>query len=146
MSYCCIVWGSASATALYHLNLLHKRALRLVTHSDYLSHTNPLFIRLSLLKINDINRLQIAMFIFKVRYNLLPTACLQFCPTVQIRSRLTRNNDYFNISHSRTITRDNAISVSGPRLWSSLPAEVQTCTSISIFKRKVSALFRSHYY
>ena len=36
------------------LKKYRKKALRLITNSKYIAHTNPLFRQLNLLKINDI--------------------------------------------------------------------------------------------
>ena len=85
LSYCCIIWGGATASVLKKLNSLQKRALRLITRSPYLSTSNPLFIHLNLLKIYDIYRLQTATFMFKLQHCLLPASCLQYCPVNQLR-------------------------------------------------------------
>ena len=41
--YCDIVWNICSTTNINSLLLLQKRAIRNVTHSHYLSHTEPSF-------------------------------------------------------------------------------------------------------
>ena len=59
-------------TKLDHIFLSQKKAVRICTKSSYLSHTDPLFNRLRMFKVYDINTVQIAIFIFKYHYEMLP--------------------------------------------------------------------------
>ena len=70
LTYCNIAWGCAKPTVLQKLILLQKRALRFITRSSYCSSTKPLFFRLGLLRLEDIHRLQIAIFMLKFKYKL----------------------------------------------------------------------------
>lgn len=45
ISYCHLVWGTAARMHLTQLLLLQKKAIRIVSGSDYLTHTRPLFIK-----------------------------------------------------------------------------------------------------
>ena len=81
--YCNIIWGGASLLALNKLICLQKRALRLITCSYFRTPSNPLFIKLSVMKLQDIHKYQTLMFLFKFKSNLLPICCrqyLQLCP------------------------------------------------------------------
>ena len=62
LQYCISTWGLTSKTALDPLEKLHKRIIRYLSKSPYLAHTNPLFFKLNLLKINDICLLEIAKY------------------------------------------------------------------------------------
>ena len=74
--YCNIVWGTASTSTLQRLVVLQNRAVRLITRSKFRSSCNPLFVRLKILKLLDINKFQTALFMFKIKHHLLPLACL----------------------------------------------------------------------
>ena len=80
LTYCCIVWGGASATALQKLNVLQNRAVRLITRSPFRATAAPLYVQLKLLKITDIRKLQISLFMYKCKNRLLPEPCLLHCP------------------------------------------------------------------
>ena len=43
LNYCIIAWGSANKTVLRKVEILQKRAVRLVDKAFYLSHTGPIF-------------------------------------------------------------------------------------------------------
>ena len=51
-----------------------NKAIRLVTNSSYFAHTTPPFIRtlLNLLKIQDMFKLKLLKFFYKLSYELLP--------------------------------------------------------------------------
>jgi hypothetical protein len=69
------------------------------------------------LKLIDINKVQTALFMFKVKHRLVPLACMRFA-TVTDPQRLhaTRTVYYFNMVGFRTVIRENSINVRGPRV------------------------------
>ena len=71
-TYCNHVWGSACMTTLNSLVLLQKRIIRIITVSKRLSHTDPLFRELGLLKLQDVNKFMIGKFMFRWYHNDLP--------------------------------------------------------------------------
>ena len=56
-----------------------------------------------------------------------------------------RSNHDFVPPPYRTHLREQFISVSGPRLWESLPIALRLCESLNIFKRAVREHFFSMY-
>ena len=54
------------------IELLQKKAIRLITNSNYTAHSTPLFIKLGLLKIQDMFKLKLLKFYYKLSSNLLP--------------------------------------------------------------------------
>jgi len=47
------------------LNKIHKRNIRIMTKCSRLTHTSPLFHKLNILKIKDINNLEMAKTMYK---------------------------------------------------------------------------------
>ena len=70
--YGIITWGSASKTTLNPLITLQKRAIRLITNSAFNSHTNSLFKKLEILKINEIHKLEVCKHMHKVHSKSYP--------------------------------------------------------------------------
>jgi hypothetical protein len=144
--YCNIVWGGASLTALDKLILLQKRAIRLITYSAYLAHTSPLFKRLRILKLYDIYRFQIYMFMFRFKHNLLPISCTHFITQNLVASHYNlRREDEFIVVKFRSEIRKKCISVVGPNLWNSLKDSLKKVNSISIFKSRLIDLLVEDY-
>ena len=68
INYCITAWG-------FHRNritIIQKKAIRIITASSYISHTEPLFKQLNLLKVEDILTLQELKFYFKYNQGILP--------------------------------------------------------------------------
>jgi hypothetical protein len=146
LQYCNVVWGGASLTALYKLTVLQKRAIRLITYSGYRAPSSPLFKQLRILKLNDINKLQIVMFMYKSKYSLLPRSCSKFVSLDLIASHynLRRENEFVVIKF-RSEIRKKCISVIGPDLWNSLKDSLKNLSSISIFKSHIIDSFVEEY-
>ena len=66
LTYGVLLWGSSSQRNIKSLFIQQKKAVRIVTKSAYLEHTNPLFSQLNLLKLNNIYQLFLGSFMHKV--------------------------------------------------------------------------------
>ena len=136
--YCNIVWGSANKTLLHRLLVLQKCAIRFITNSDYCDPSAPLFVSTGLLKINDIHSFLTLQYMFKVKNRLLPASCMKYF-TVSERTSLNysiRNPSYFKLLPFRTEIKRQSIKIRGPKLWHSLPLELQNSCSLTVFKRE----------
>ena len=69
ITYCNSTWPSTYVTNLNRI-CLQKRAARAITNSDYRVHSAPLFYKLGILDIYQINTLQRAKFMYCYRNNL----------------------------------------------------------------------------
>ena len=69
--YCLLLWGPV-VKENHSLHLLQKKALRIITNSDYLAHTEPLCKRLRILKISDMFSVALWKFYYKLMNNKLP--------------------------------------------------------------------------
>jgi hypothetical protein len=118
LNYYNIIWGSASASHINELVLLQKRAIRIVSKLNYLSHSNPLFKDLSILKMSDINLYCTTMFVYKCRNAYLPNICSQLLMQSSSRGEGIYNfrtvSDYV-IPFYRTNVREKCIRVRGPK-------------------------------
>jgi hypothetical protein len=142
--YCNIVWGSAKFSALNKLLLQQKRAVRLCTGSHFRQSSSPLFKRLRLLKINEINRLHTAIFMFRLKNNMLPISCIKLVTLPLTKCTYeTRTRHYFKIENYRTCIRELSIAVRGPKLWDSLPNYIKNLCTIGTFKMSLTALYIS---
>ena len=72
LTYGIIIWGNTYMTTLHPLNILQKKAMRLMTFSNFDEHTEPLFKRNGLLKLNDLIFLYNSLFMYDFYNNKLP--------------------------------------------------------------------------
>ncbi len=70
MSYGLSAWGNG-ATA-QRIFLLQKRAIRIINKKKYRSHTEPLFKSNNILKLDDLYKLQVALFMYDLQAHNLP--------------------------------------------------------------------------
>ena len=71
LNYGILLWGTQLAEN-DKLHKLQKKAVRIITSNSYLSHSEPLFKQLCLLKSCDIYKCQLLKFIFKLMHKQLP--------------------------------------------------------------------------
>ena len=69
MTYGLLLWGNQ----VEQVSKLQKKSFRLITGSEYLAHSEPLFKELELLKIEDLYKLKILKFYYNLSYGLLPS-------------------------------------------------------------------------
>jgi hypothetical protein len=72
ITYGILAWGNASKSVLNRTIILQKRAVRLINRATYNSHTEPLFIHVKILKLNDQYEYEVALFMYDYVTNKLP--------------------------------------------------------------------------
>ena len=80
-TFCNLILSNALESRLYKVVVLQMEAIRIIGKADYLAHTDPLFIKFGLLKIDDIGQQQISIFVYEFIKKLLPANFANyFCP------------------------------------------------------------------
>ena len=72
INYGILAWGNASLSTLNKTNILQKRILRTINKVKYNTHTDPLFRKSEILKLNDLYVYNILIFMFEYCQNKLP--------------------------------------------------------------------------
>jgi hypothetical protein len=135
--YCNIVWGGTYSAHLGPLQLLQKKIVRILTNQPYLAHTDPLFHRTGILKLNDIHRYLLALHAFKIK-------SLEGFPPFD-RHYLTRNRDYFAPTFQRLSLTQRSVSFAAPSVWNTLPSYLRECTSTQSFKKALKLFIINSY-
>ena len=135
ISYCCIIWGFTSQLNLKRIYILQKRAIRIVTHSQYLCPTKPLFVKTKILSIYDMILLNTGNFMFSCYHSDLPQSFRSyFNLNKMVHIYDTRNKNNFHPPLMRTEGTKLTIFYEGPVLWNKLPANIKACKSLKHFK------------
>ncbi|CAH3034171.1 unnamed protein product, partial [Porites lobata] len=133
-----IVWSSTYVTNLNRIFLLQKRAVRIITNADFRAHSEPLFFRLKILDIYNINSFYTAQFMFSYYHQLLPPLFSNlFVTSSNIHNYNTRSSSHFRSHACRTNTKQFSILFQGPKIWNSLPNSVTSIFTLQSFKTKV---------
>ena len=125
------------------IKILQKRAIRIITKSQYTSHTDPLFSKLKRLKLSDIYKHQLGTFMYKSVNDQLPdnlTSMLKLAETVH-NHNLTNCNGFY-IQNIRTNNRKFTINYSGPVFWNT---HIRKLRTVKQFKGKLKELLLMGY-
>ena len=122
--------------------IVQKRFIRLMTFSDYLAHSRPLFFRLYILPIYELYKYNLAVYMFRIINILIPLLThRQFIFNSSIHHHDTRSKSKIHTRYCRTAMRQNTFAFQEPRLWSELPSYLTTATSLPIFKKNCQNIF-----
>ena len=142
LTYCTTVWSSTYVTSLNRIFLLQKRAVRIITNSDFRAHSEPLFLHLKILDIYNINSFYAAQFMFSYYHQLLPPLFLDlFVTSHHIHNYNTRTSSHFRSHACRTNTKQFTTLFQGPKIWNSLSNSVTSILLLQSFKTKVFFIF-----
>ena len=104
--YSVLTWGFKQN----RLNKLQKRAVRVVSRSKYNAHTEPLFKKLNLLKLDDIFKLNILKTFFNYTNETLPKYFSDMFSAVQARHGYnTRTHGHLQVTYARTASCQDCI-------------------------------------
>ena len=138
LTYAVMVWGNTYKTNTMPLTILQKKAIRIITFSDYRAHTSLLFKELNLLKFVDIVNLYTAIFMLQYSQDCLPPDFDGLFTSINGKHlHETRLASTFN--YSLPLVRTNCgifnITFSGPKIWNSLDESLKILSKYS-FKKK----------
>ncbi len=123
----------------YTLFRLQKKILRIITKSNFFDHTQPLFKETRIIKLFDLNTLEIAIYMYKHIYrnrNINNEVCHNY-PT---RTR----NEIRAPQHNLTIFQ-HSMSYMGPKIWKSVPDNIKNLPSLHSFKKHYKLYMTSSY-
>ena len=120
VNYGILIWGHNYE----RIEKLQKRAVRFITQSKYLAHTDPIFIKLNLLKIQDIFKLNQLKFYYKYLTKSLPDYFQNLIFTRQSRYN-TRRSDDLTPSKVNHVFATKCISHNIPNVINRLPNEIR---------------------
>jgi len=144
--YCNVVWGCACKLAVNKLICFQKRAVRLLTHSTFPAHCNPLFILLGILKLSDIYKLQIGLFMYNSKHDLLPISSSRHVQPGRLNCRFSFRVKFdFERIDCRTLVRERYIGITGPKFWNILPQAITDADSLFLFKKMLKDYFLGLY-
>ena len=129
LTYAVVTWGSTYTTTSRPLIILQKRAVRLMTFSEFRAHSDPIFHVLGLLKLPDIIFLHNALFMFDFYSDCLPSVFNCFFLPVnrihQYNTRLAAKRSYY-LPRIRTNYGKFNIRYLGVKIWNSISEQFKS--------------------
>ena len=137
LSYNIIIWGSTYETHLHPLIIQQKRTIRTIIGAGYLDHTDPLFRRLKLLKLQDIYYFHLGTYMFHARSRG------EYPAPTNINTR--GSNRALPTRHRITLTQ-HAVSCAGPNYWTSLPQNIRSINCYMRFRKSLKEHLLNKYH
>ena len=128
LNYCNLIWGGTFPSNLHPLIVLQKKVIRIVHNKPFFHHTNDLFLNSFLLKLDDINKLNLAIYMYKLE---------KFSSFTRSHDYPTRSRDLLNPSFQRLSVAQQSVNFRGPLYWNSIPATIKDFPSFHLFKGKM---------
>jgi len=121
---------------------------RIITFSKYDHHSNPLYMQLKLLKLNDLIYVNNVLFMFKYHHQLLPKAFDNYFRSVstihQYNTRLASRSSYYAEPRIRTNFGRFSFKYNGPILWNTLNEKLKNL-SLNQFKSNLKTNILNSY-
>ena len=128
LNYCAIIFGNAYQCHINQLEIAQKKCIRIIANQPPLSHTDPLFVELKLLKIPDIYKSNLGSCMYKN----IDKFSSQIRPNIY-STRIT----YAPLFQNSTLTQNQSIKYQAPILWNLIPLEIRNSPSFLSFKRRL---------
>ena len=132
------VWDGYSDILLNKLNVLHRRAVKLMISDSSLT-TDTKLRYLGLLPFKEKLMFNKAVLVFKVYINLAPPYLKQLfiCSITRATYRV------ITLPKPRIDLFNTSFSFSGASLWNAIPTRIKPCNSLTSFEAQLHKCFRS---
>ena len=123
------------------IHILQKRAIRLIDNSKATSHSDPLFLKYKILKINDLVDFNQAIFMYKYTHKLLSASFENiFKKLGNFERSLNYQLDILKMCSLQYLPSSALL-----KRWNNLPLDLKRSNSLSIFKnRLLNSLFENY--
>ena len=112
LQYSILTWDFKAS----RLEKLQKRALRIITRSKYNAHTEPLFKKQNLLKLNDLFELNVLKLYYKFKKNILPYYTINMFSDARTPNYNLRQWNILDTQYSNTPSGDKCIRCYLPKI------------------------------
>lgn len=135
--YGILIWGDAPSVHLNSLLLVQKRIIRIITSSEYLAATKPLFLKTKILRIPEIYKYSVGIHMY------LQNSFGNLAYPTHNYSTRSRNN---TIPQFQRLSQcQKSLTFNGPKIWNAIPQFLRSSKSIHVFKRKYKEYLLSEY-
>ena len=110
--------------------------IRFIANAGFLDHTEPLFFRLKVLKLEDIYKYFMCIHMHN---------CTQLGLFPPRHSYNTRNQLLPQSEFQRTTLGQQSVAFMGPKIWGSLPADIREIQNIDTFKLRLKHFLINQY-
>ena len=123
----------SSKTSIYFTK---KTPITCINKLYYNAHTEPLFIRNKILKLDDLYTFELSKVMFDYINGILPTPILEFFITIAtIGAHHTRQRSVPHVTQTFGTISERAVAHKGPKPWTEIPQTIRLHQNKNIFSR-----------
>ena len=141
MQYGIVVLGLTFASYIDCIAKIQKKAIRIISHQSYTSHSLPIFKELRSLRIPDIIQLKLLTFDYETTNNSISSCFHEFfnhnSSVHNYNTRQSHRGDIVIVQTSSSLYGLKSIRYLGAKYWNELPAEIRNSSSKTVFKKKL---------
>ena len=137
LDYCCIIWGTCSASQEQKLVRFQKRAARLILDKHIDTPSSMLFSELNWMTFPERVTFQKAVLMFKVINGISPTYLFDiFTFTSNVHERNLRSTSQLQLYSPKPKSElfRRSFSYSGSSIWNKIPYYIKNANSVNAFK------------
>ena len=126
--YGIVIWASTFDTYKQRLRALQNRAIGMITNARYTDSSNPLYFKLSILKLNDLFNNECAKLMHLSDNGRLPLHLkqqLNFKKVSTVHSHSTRQANAIHIPKFYTAKCQRSFKYIGTKIWNNIPQELK---------------------
>ena len=139
-----MICGQCSAYNMKRLLKLQKRTVRIILQADFKTPSKEMFPELGWLTFTQRVQFHICVMVFKSLNSQAPeylSNLLTKCSETNVRSLRSSKQEYLEVTFVRTTYYENSFSVTGQKLWNSLPIQIRQSSSLITFKQSVKSFY-----
>ena len=135
LTYCNVAWGNTYRTHINKLIVLQKKAIRMITNSNYRSPSAPLFLQLQVLPVDELVSLSCLIFMYKSQSEQNSSFLKDvFIINSTVHQYNTRQRNLIHQPLARTQTALNSFVVVSIKEWNKFPQNKRSSPTLSKFK------------
>ena len=141
-----LLWGNATATALWPIFRAQKRAIRLISNRRRRDSTSPIFNKFKMLKLPDIYTYSATIFMHNYFHEKLPTVFNNFFTrNLNHHRHLTRSSMMYRTPLYKSKIGNIFIRKTGVLIWNNFTETSDSNCSMAILKKIVIETMISEY-
>ena len=141
MEFGILSWGGIGSSKLKKISQLQKKCVRNVSCTGIRSHTDPIFSRLNILKLDDLFSYNSSMFVHKLNNEMLPVSFEKFLVPL---TNPNRSNGYI-VDKTKNKFLEQFPNFFLPKNWNNLTLDFKLEASHKTFKKTLVENFIDKY-
>ena len=144
LDYCSNVWFTGQSTVLHNLDVLQKRAMRLILDVPFTTPSIDLYKSLNWMSVQYRCMYNISILVFKSLNSLTPSYLSFFNVNNNNRTRASSRSDLI-VPFARKNMLKNSFRIQGAKIYNDLPTSIRDSPTLMSFKRACFKHFISRF-